>query len=561
MPRLLLSLLAAALAAAHGPADAAPDLVIVRAQVFTAEPSAPEAEAVAIEGGRFSAVGRTAEVLPLAGPGTRVIDAGGRRVVPGLVEAHVHLGAGLPLFDPPATRLSLPGSPFPGPTAEQVLAAVREAAASPGDGWITAFIGPTVALDRRHWRAALDAAAPGRPVMLRAFWGHTTLLNSAALARLGIGESVVDPIGGWWGRDAAGRLDGRAHETAEWWGWERAAPPDARRLAAEFDGASQRYARWGVTSIHLINNAKSLELTRDALRLLPPRQKWTVYAWGAAAGDIDGAWALMDAARNDLPPRMRIDGPKWMLDGTPLEQNALARTPYPGRPDWRGRSNLSDQQLGTLLQGALKRPDQLVLHVVGDAETDRLLDAMERLAPPAAWAQRRVRIEHGDGIRPDTVARVARLGAVVTQNPTHLPPTLPGGAPPRPAATMAMLRSLLKAGVPLALGSDARGDEANPFFNIMLASTYPASPGEALTRAEALAAYTSGGAYAERQEHGKGRIRVGLAADLALLSQDVLSVPAAALPATRSLLTLVDGEAVFEETGWAGAPDHSKLVN
>jgi predicted amidohydrolase YtcJ len=288
--------------------------------------------------------------------------------------------------------------------------------------------------------------------------------------------------------------------------------------------------------------------------MLDARQKWTVYAWGASASSIAQGWAMIDAVQKDLPARVRIDGPKWMLDGTPIEQNALQRQPYAGRPNWRGRSNLSDAQLQELLETALRRPQQLVLHVVGDAETDRLLDAMEKLAAPATWAAKRVRIEHGDGIRADTLARVARLGLVVTQNPTHLPPSLPSGAPPRPVTTMALLKSFLKAGVPVALGSDARGDQANPFFNMMLASTYGGSPAEALSREEALAAYTSGGAFAERQEHGKGRIRVGMAADLALLSQDVLTVAAAALPATRSLLTLVDGEVVFEEPGWSAVP-------
>jgi len=103
------------------------------------------------------------------------------------------------------------------------------------------------------------------------------------------------------------------------------------------------------------------------------------------------------------------------------------------------------------------------------------------------------------------------------------------------------------AGVPLALGSDAGPDEANPFLNIMMATTYRSSPGEALTREQALVAYTAGGAYAERQERFKGRIAIGMAADLAVLSQDILQVPAHALPATRSLLTLVDGQIAFED--------------
>ena len=274
--------------------------------------------------------------MPLAGPATRIIDAGGRLATPGLIEAHVHLGGSLP-----SAPLPMPGLPFPGPTAEQALAAVEAAARQPGD-WISAWIGPIVARDRRNWRAALDAVAPDRPVLLRGFWGHTAIVNSAALKRIGITEDVADPIGGWWGRDANGRLDGRADERPIRGSGE---PCDACRtrpgLPLHFREAAQRYARWGVTSIHLMNSGKSLDVTLDTLALANTPQKWTVYSWApGAVPSIAGAWAAMDAAPKRLPPRVRIDGPKWMLDGTPIEQNALQREPYAGRPDWRGRSNL-----------------------------------------------------------------------------------------------------------------------------------------------------------------------------------------------------------------------------
>src|SRR5262249_47982884 len=153
-----------------------------------------------------------------------------------------------------------------------------------------------------------------------------------------------------------------------------------------------------------------------------PQQKWTVYSWGTwpATAGIPEAWALVDAAAKQAPPKVRIEGPKWMLDGTPIEQNALMRAAYDGRPGWHGRSNFTDEQLREILQLALARPTQLALHVVGDAETDRLLNMMEQLAPASAWRSKRVRIEHGDGIGRDVFGRVASLGLVVIQNPTHL---------------------------------------------------------------------------------------------------------------------------------------------
>ena len=370
-----------------------PQWVIVNAKVFTGDPVQPQAEALAIEGGKFRAVGASAEVRALAGPATRVIDAGGRLVIPGLVEAHVHLGWNLP--SPP---LQLPGLPFPGPSGEQTLAAVAKAAKAPGD-WISAWIGQGVARDSRNWRNALDAVAPDRPVLLRGFWGHTTIVNSAALKRLGIPDDVPDPLGGWWGRDADGRLDGHAHQGAE--DLEpRAAPPDSAQLKVEFREAGQRYARWGVTSIHLMNSGRSLDVTLDGLARAQTSQKWTVYSWARHVPRISDAWVAIDAAPKTLPPRVRIDGPKFILDGTPIEQNAFRREPYPGRPDWRGRSNYQGADLREILATALRRPEQLALHVVGDAETDRLLQTMESLGSPEAWKSKRVRVEHGDGIRP-----------------------------------------------------------------------------------------------------------------------------------------------------------------
>jgi hypothetical protein len=232
------------------------------------------------------------------------------------------------------------------------------------------------------------------------------------------------------------------------------------------------------------------------------------------------------------------------MDGTPIEQNSLQRVDYTDRPGWRGRSNFTDTQLREILQLGLARPTQLALHVVGDAETDRVLDMMEQLAPAATWRAKRIRIEHGDGIGRDAFEKVAQLGLVVIQNPTHL--AVPPIAGKKMLDHEIVLKGFLNAGIPLALGSDAGAKEQqNPFLNLMLAVLVPSDPSEGLTREQALTAYTSGGAYAEGEDKRRGRLAPGFAADLAVLSQDVLTVPTPQIPATTSLLTMVDGEVIF----------------
>jgi len=532
---ILLGILALA-----GAARAAPSLALVNAKVFTGTPNQPLAQAVVIGEGRILAVGTDAQILALAGPDTRVIDVGGRLVTPGLIEAHVHLGQDLP-----TAPLPLPGLPFPGPTADQALAAIKSAAKTRTD-WICAYVGPLIARDGRNWREALDAVAPNTPVFLRGFWGHTSIVNSEGLRSLGIPEGVADPLGGWWGRDAHGRLDGRAYEAAEMIGPHiRSATPEF--LAQAFGEAEQRYTRWGVTSIHLMNSDKSVPMTLAGLARLQPTLHWTVYSWGAwqtSPQHIADAWNVIDAAAPGAPPKVRVAGPKWVLDGSPIEQMSYQREAYVGRPGWHGRSNYTDARLRQILELGLERPTQLALHAVGDAETDRLVDMMLSVAPAAAWRAKRVRIEHGDGIRPETLDKVSRLGIVVVQNPTHLVLPMVNDRPmidhPLP------LKSLLSSGIVLAFGSDGGPQEANPFLNMMLAIAYPGQPAEALTREQALIAYTAGAAFAEHQEGRKGRIAPGLAADLAVLSNDLLTIPLAQFPATTSVLTVIDGVVVFD---------------
>jgi len=551
-------LIAAALLTAlavTSPVRAAPELILINGKVFTSDAGRPAAEAFAVTKGRFTAVGSTAAVRLLAGRSTRIVDAGARLVIPGLIDAHVHVDP-----PPPGRPILFPDPPFPKSETEAILGSVAAAAQS-GPGWLSGDISVAVFNDPKAGRTALDAIAPHNPVMLTATVGHEVLLNSRALEALGINDEIEDPIGGRWGRDVAGRLTGQAYESAATLVSRRSATmdPNAALEAASMRRTSDAYLRWGVTSVDLMAQEATLEGARAALERARVPIRWAVYAWGLPQTAIKDAWREVDTAGGVWPPLTRLGGSKWILDGSPLDRGAYLLEDYTDQPGWRGRPDFTEVQLSEILSGALVSSHQAALHTVGDGTAEMLLRVMEQLAPASRWRKVRVRIEHGDGVYGDRIARTANLGIVIVQNPVHLGKFVADshqtyqvarwGAR---AAQFQQLKSLLTAGVRLGFGSDSSnaGPDANPFLNIMIATSDPLHPSEAITREEALIAYTAGSAYAERQENMKGKIKPGLVADWAVLSQDILTVPLDALPATTSLLTVVGGSVVYADAPW-----------
>ncbi len=188
--------------------------------------------------------------------------------------------------------------------------------------------------------------------------------------------------------------------------------------------------------------------------------------------------------------------------------------------------------------------DQLIFHTFGDRAIDKALGELDHAAPDLIWRLLRPRIEHGDMLLPEHLAKARRLGVIVVQNPTHLTLELETPLGPARAAEAQPLRSLLDAGLDLAFGSDS--PQPNPFVDLFFAVTHPSRPEEALTMEQAVTAYTRGSATAEFQEWQKGSIKPGYLADLAVLSQDIFTIPPPAVPGTVSLLTLVGGETVWD---------------
>jgi predicted amidohydrolase YtcJ len=502
-----------------------PDLIIINAKVYTADPANRTAEAIAIRGDRIVGVGTTQQILSMAEPKTRTVDAEKHLVVPGFNDAHTHQSPY------PMERFTLALNHDP--SFEDLQLALGNATEETPEGpWIMGSIGPKILSDARVNGASLDKASHNRKVVLVSFTGHGIVMSGTAMQALHLGGS--DPMGGWFERDAGGRLTGKAFEYADDAVMRKLADTvsdadESEQLRAYVDNA----LRHGVTSIQNMSHLSALRYDKVLRHTAFPMRIRLIRFPGTSASGPD----LTDGATLPVTSRERpldtIMGWKWILDGTPIEQGAATRTNY-ANTTANGRINFTPEQLATLVKAAFASPQQWLFHVSGDRTTAALFEAMRAVAPPEQWRAKRVRIEHGDGLLPDLIPVAKDFGVVVVVNPTHFmaKSLYPKGA-------YMPLRSLLKAGIPVAIGSD---DDPNPFRDLAAAVAHP-DPAESITLAEAIDLYTRGSAYAEFAENDKGTIANGKLADLAVLSQDILGK--GNLAETASMLTIVNGTIVY----------------
>lgn len=505
---------------------ATPDLILHHGHIFTGDLAHPWAEAISIVFDHILAVGTDATIQPTAGPRTRLIDLQGRMAMPGVNDSHDHVGGASTGVEAQTTH-----PPMADPSLQELAEAIRTAAAAaPSGDWIHAVVGTNTIRHPQEARAIIDAAGAGHPVLLEAWWGHGVILNGQALTKLAIGDSVNDPQGGHWDRDAQGHLTGLAEEYAGHAIRRRLAtdagvPASVTRMRAY----AQRRLSEGVTSVQVMATNETLSEFRQTFRQANVPLRFRIMRFPMPDEDKRVGERLA-SGEEILTPLVRIAGVKWVLDGTPLEQLAYSTKEYPNRPGWHGRPNFSREFIDQQLKNALNGKDQLMLHIVGDAMTDQVLDEMEKIAPAARWHPLRVRIEHADGFTTsERDARAKKLGLVIAQ--------------PRPGRPF---RALREAGIPLAYGSD---DGMTPFF--MLAQMTDTHNPNAITREEALRVLTIGSSFAEFEEKKKGTLVPGMLADVAVLSQDVMTAPTEALPGTRSLLTLVGGKIAYSSPDFA----------
>ncbi len=527
-----------------------PDLVLFNGKIFTSNAEQPYVQGLAIRGERIIAIGDSKKIEALAGARTRRIDLGGRTVIPGINDAHNHIAIH------PANLVEVELQARNPTTADLRKELPAAAAKLPQGALLEVTISPAIFYDTSVSRDSLDAWLPNNPVKLVTITGHGLILNTAGLRAYGVAEDEKDPYGGRFERDATGRLTGVVREYAAL-NIERTAADSVpetvavRQLTETLDEAKA----FGITSIQDMSNdmapARAVALFEKVptpIRLRVMRMPGT----RVGARNIDEGVGLP----RHPSPLITVSGTKWMIDGVPIEGTFTPRDAVHKPPAPPFDAIFRDLPLtfpateaAAMLRESVANNDQLLVHVSGYLGAKALLDAMAATGGPAFWRSRRVRFEHGDGIFPDLYARVKEYGVVVVQNPSHL---MGFGLPDRSAFDVSQpLQSLLSAGIPVALGSDG---PTNPYLNILFATISANHPSEAITREQAVIAYTLTSAYAEFMEQDKGSIAVGKLADLAVLSQDIFTVPPRELPKTRALLTLVGGRIVVDKLADGASP-------
>jgi predicted amidohydrolase YtcJ len=530
------------------------DVIVTGGTIYTLDLARPRAAALAIRDGRFMYVGAEDETLALKGPGTIVIDATSRTVLPGLIDAHVHLatfGASLREVDLTHCR-----------SFEEVVRSVAERAAqTPPGAWI---IGR--GWDDNVWHARgfptheeLSRAVPSHPVALYRVDGHALLVNAQAMKLAGLTASSRDPDGGRILRDAAsGDPTGVVIDRAAQIVTSIIPAPTPDQIRQDVLAAQRQLHRVGITSVHEAGASRAeIEVYESMARM----GQLSVRAYVMVRGrEPDLAYYLAKG------PRINVDGHehltvralKLFADGSLNSRSAALLQPYSDEPDNSGLVILSHQEIRDIAARALQAGFQVCAHAIGDRANRTVLDAYADALRAFPATDHRFRIEHASVISREDVKRLAGLG-VIPSVQTAFVPSDAGWLERRLGWTRLndtyAWRALLDAGVVLAGGSDVPFEVPSPIrsFHAALtrqdASGWPTggfAPAQRISREAALAHITVWPAFAAFQDRLVGSISPGRLADLAILSQDIMTIAPERILETMIDKTIVGGEVVYD---------------
>jgi predicted amidohydrolase YtcJ len=540
------------------------DIIFIHANVYTGVPANSQfssilrEEAIAVRGDRIQAVGKNVDIEKLKGPQTQVVDLGGHFVMPGFNDAHLHLAAaGLQKLN-----VDLKGVKTLDEFRQRVLAKVETA--KPGEwilggGW-DETVWPVKALPSR-WD--LDQVSGGHPVFLDRVDGHLAVANTRALQLASITLASKDPQGGKIDRDENAQPTGILRDTAVLAVRTVIPPPTHEMRQRGIDVALGDLAEHGVTSAQDYSpepeNFEIYEALEKGGKLTARISEWL---------DFNESLEDLKKKRDSHPQSdlvLRTGMLKAFMDGSLGGHTAALLEPYADDPKNSGLPQYDAAKLNEMAKERVLAGFQLGFHAIGDKGVQMALDAYAE-AEKAAREQKvkaanggddfRLRVEHAQVTTQAQIAQFKQLKVIASMQPSHLLTDMRWAQErlgQNRAATSYAWAGFLNKGVTLAFGTDYPHEPVSPFRGLYAAVTRKSEtgkqeffPAERLTMDQAIAAYTTGSAFAEFEEKEKGKLVAGMLADFVVLDRDVTATSAEKVLGTRVLRTVVGGKTVYE---------------
>ena len=549
------------------------DTIIAHARIYTVNPRQAWADSIAIQADKILGVGSANEIAKFRAPSTKMIDAGGRLLLPGFTDSHIHfLEGSVTLLQVHLDKAK---------TIAEIQKLVKDFAdkhpSEPwilGRGWTYPTFGPSALPDKKY----LDEVVPDRPVYLVAFDGHTAWANSKALALAGITKQTPDPPNGSFVRDASGEATGAIKEDADSL-FRRVIPIPSREERLEALRAGMKEAnRVGLVRVHCAGNdglASSDFENLDLYDELHKKGELSLRMYVAFEMDPPGLnpekLAKIEQARKLYHDEWVSAGAiKFFLDGVIESHTAAMLAPYSDDPKQIGAMFWDPEQYKKTVQTLDQDGFQIFTHAIGDKAVRTALDAYDNAAQTNHTANR-PRIEHIETISAQDIPRFGKLDVIASFQPLHAYPdedTLQiwaRNAGPERAQRAWAWRSIQTDGGHLAFGSDWPVVTLNPWYGLQTALTRQTRDGdppggfvprERLSLEDAIRGYTFGAAYAGHREQSEGSLEPGKLADMILLSQDLFKIEPSEISQTELVLTMVGGKIVYQSPAFDSEPKH-----
>ncbi len=552
----------AARALQQPPAQAA-TLVLTNGKIVTVDPSAPEAQAVAIRGDRIVALGTSADMKRYVGAGTEVIDLKGQLAIPGFIEGHGHFtGVGEAQLNLNLMKVT---------SWDEIVAMVEQAVktAKPGQwiygrGWHqekwTKKPAPSVEGFPTH--DSLSRVSPNNPVLLTHASGHASFANAKAMELSAVTGKTPNPDGGDFLKDAAGNPTGLFRETASRLirrgaGEPRRTEEEARARARKIlELASQESVSKGITSFQ---DAGSSFADVDLMKQMVDEGRMNVRLWVMLRVGNDQLAANLAKYRTiDYGSGfLTVRGIKKSIDGALGPRGAWLLEPYSDKPGDTGRNTTPVDEIRETARLAMQHGYQLCVHAIGDRanrETLNIFEAAFKANPDKKDV--RWRVEHAQHLHPSDIPRFGTLGVIASMQGVHCTSDAPY-VPARLGAKRAeegayVWQKLMKSGAVVTNGTDAPVEDVDPIASYYATVSRKLTDGsvfygdERMSRIEALRSYTINAAFAAFEEKSKGSLAAGKYADIVVLSKDILTVPEQEIPTTKVSYTIVGGKVRFK---------------